>query len=190
MSLYNHVANKDDVIDGMLDLVLDEGELPATGGDWETSIRDSAISVHAALRKHPWAANVLMAYPRVRPARLQYMDSLLGRLTEAGFSADTIYHAYHVLDGHIFGFSIWEAAHSFSEEDETEMQELFEKVITPRGVPLPARARPPAHGRGPAPRRERVRVRPRPDPRRLEEDPRRLVSRVAAWRRRRRRCTG
>ena len=59
-----------------------------------------------------------MSTRRVRPARLQYMDSLLGRLREAGFSADTTYHAYHVLDGHIFGFSLWETAHSYSDEEE------------------------------------------------------------------------
>jgi len=135
MSLYNHVANKDDVIDGMLDLVLDEGELPVSGGDWEKSIRESATSIHAALRKHPWAANLLMSYGQVRPARLQYIESLLGRLREAGFSADTTYHAYHVLDGHIFGFSLWETAHSFSEEQVSEMQEMFEKVMTPGDFP-------------------------------------------------------
>ena len=55
MSLYNHVANKDDVLDGMLDLVLAECDLPAAGGDWETAARSSAISVHAALRRHPWS---------------------------------------------------------------------------------------------------------------------------------------
>ena len=60
---------------------------------------------------------------------------IIGRLTEAGFSADTTYQAYHVLDGHIFGFSLWETAHSFSEEEETEMQELFENVITPEAFP-------------------------------------------------------
>src|SRR3954471_1105474 len=135
MSLYNHVANKDDVIDGMLDLVLDEGELPAPDGDWATAIRESAVSIHAALRKHPWAANVLMSYGQVRPARLQYMESLLGRLRQAGLSAETTYHAYHVLDGHIFGFSLWESAHTFSDEEESEMQELFEKVITVDAFP-------------------------------------------------------
>jgi AcrR family transcriptional regulator len=135
MSLYNHVANKDEVIDGMLDLVLDEGELPAPGGDWETSIRESAISIHSALRKHPWAANVLMSYGQVRPARLQYMESLLRRLREAGFSAQTTYHVYHVLDGHIFGFSLWETAHSFSDEEESEMQEMFDNVITAEAFP-------------------------------------------------------
>src|SRR3954470_16702546 len=129
MSLYNHVANKDDVVDGMLDLVLDEGELPAPGGDWETSIRDSAVSIHAALRKHPWAANVLMSYGQVRPARLQYMESLLGRLREAGFSAETTYHAYHVLDGHIFGFSLWETSHSFTADEVSNLVAMFTAAV-------------------------------------------------------------
>jgi Tetracyclin repressor-like, C-terminal domain len=97
--------------------------------------RGEPAELHAALRKHPWAANVLMSYGQVRPARLQYMESLLGRLREAGFSAETTYHAYHVLDGHIFGFSLWETAHSFSEEEESELQELFEKVITVEAFP-------------------------------------------------------
>src|SRR3954454_24499715 len=135
MSLYNHVANKDDVVDGMLDLVLDEGELPAPGGDWETSIRDSAVSIHAALRKHPWAANVLMSYGQVRPARLQYMESLLGRLTEAGFSAETTSPAYHVLDGHIFGFSLWETSHTYTAEEVSNFAEKFAQTITPEAYP-------------------------------------------------------
>ncbi|MGB2874475.1 MAG: TetR/AcrR family transcriptional regulator C-terminal domain-containing protein, partial [Gaiellaceae bacterium] len=113
MSLYNHVANKDDVIDGILDLVLDESELPSPSGAWDRAVRSSAVSVHGALRRHPWASAVLMAPGRLRPARLRYMDSLLGRLREAGFSAETTYHGYHVLDGHIFGFSLWEASHSY-----------------------------------------------------------------------------
>src|ERR671931_423197 len=74
MSLYNHVAGKDDVIDGILDLVLEEGKPPTPGRDWETSIRESAISVHGVLRRHPWATAELMAPGRVRPARLRYMD--------------------------------------------------------------------------------------------------------------------
>jgi AcrR family transcriptional regulator len=135
MSLYNHVANKDDVIDGMLDLVLAESDLPAPSGDWEASIRQSAISVHAALRRHPWACAQLMSPRRVRHARLHYMDSLLGRLREAGFSAETTYHAYHVLDGHIFGFSLWETAHTFNDEDTSKMMDTFEREITPEAYP-------------------------------------------------------
>src|ERR671930_378431 len=98
MSLYNHVASKDDVIDGILDLVLAESELPSPTGDWDAAVRASAISVHDALRRHTWAAAVVMAPGRIRPARLRYMDALLGRLREADFSAETPYHAYHVLD--------------------------------------------------------------------------------------------
>ena len=135
MSLYNHVANKDDVIDGLLDLVLDESEPPSPTGDWDGAVRSSAVSVHAALRRHPWASAVLMAPGRLRPARLHYMDSLLGRLREAGFSAETTYHAYHVLDGHIFGFSLWEASHSYSDEDAAEMMASFEQTITPDEYP-------------------------------------------------------
>ncbi len=135
MSLYNHVANKDDLIDGLLDLVLDESEPPSPAGDWDGAVRSSAVSVHAALRRHPWAPAVLMAPGRLRPARLHYMDSLLGRLREAGFSAETTYHAYHVLDGHIFGFSLWEASHSYSDEDAEEMMASFEQTITPYEYP-------------------------------------------------------
>ena len=129
MSLYNHVANKDDVIDGILDLVLAESELPSPAGEWETAVRESAISVHASLRRHPWACTTLMSPGRIRPARLRYMDSLLGRLREAGFSAETTYHAYHVLDGHIFGFSLWETSHSYSAADEADLAANFEQMI-------------------------------------------------------------
>jgi AcrR family transcriptional regulator len=112
MSLYNHVKNKEDLLDGMLELVLAETEPPAADGPWDEAIRESAVSVHDALRRHPWAANRLMTFAGALHPRMVYMNGLLGRLREAGFSADTTYHAYHVLDGHIFGFSIWENAHS------------------------------------------------------------------------------
>jgi AcrR family transcriptional regulator len=135
MSLYNHVGGKDDLIDGILDLVLDESELPAPEGDWDAAVRSSAVSVHAALRRHPWASAVLMAPGRLRPTRLRYMDSLLGRLREAGFSADMTYHAYHVLDGHIFGFSLWEASHSYSDAEETDMAAAFDRLVRPDEYP-------------------------------------------------------
>src|SRR3954468_18628171 len=92
MSLYNHVANKDDVLDGILDLVLAETEPPSPSGEWDAAVRGSAISVHQALVRHPWACTLMMAPGRIRPTRLRYRDLLLGRLREAGFSADTTYH--------------------------------------------------------------------------------------------------
>jgi AcrR family transcriptional regulator len=116
MSLYNHVANKDDLLDGILDLVLAESEPPSPDGDWDAAIRASAISIHSALRRHPWSSPLLMT-GRIRPARLTYMDSLLGRLRGAGFSADTTYTVYHVLDAHIFGSALWEAGYNLKAED-------------------------------------------------------------------------
>jgi len=70
-----------------------------------------------------------MSPGRIRPARLQYMDSLLGRLREAGFSAETTYHAYHVLDAHIFGFSLWQANHSYSAAQISTAAEWLERMI-------------------------------------------------------------
>jgi AcrR family transcriptional regulator len=129
MSLYNHVANKDDLLNGILDLVLAEGEPPSPAGDWDAAIRASAVSVEHALRRHPWAAKLVMSPDRVRPARLRYMDTLLGRLREAGFSADTTYHAYHVLDAHIFGFALWQNSHSYPSEVVSDIVATFERMI-------------------------------------------------------------
>jgi AcrR family transcriptional regulator len=129
MSLYNHVSGKDDVLDGILDLVLAETEPPASSGDWAAAIRSSAISVHEALMRHPWSCTLLMSSAHIRPGRLRYMDSLLGRLRDGGFSAEQTYHAYHVLDGHIFGFSFWQTSHSYSAAAVADMAELFDRTI-------------------------------------------------------------
>jgi AcrR family transcriptional regulator len=114
MSLYNHVENKEDILHGIVDLVADQFEPPGGGGDWAASIRASAISAHEALRQHPWACDLMMSprLTRISVARLRYMDALLRALREAGFSRDVVYTAYHALDAHIFGFSLWEAGHA------------------------------------------------------------------------------
>jgi AcrR family transcriptional regulator len=112
MSLYRHVVNKRDLLDGMLDLVLSEWELPSEEGEWSDAVRASALSVHDGLRRHPWAARLLMTSAHLRPARLRYGDALLGRLRGSGFDADETYHVYHLLDGYIFGFSLWEIAYT------------------------------------------------------------------------------
>ena len=113
MSLYNHVRNKDDVLDGIVDLVLDEIELPA-GPDWETAVRRTAVSAHDALLRHPWACTLVMS--RFRPARVSYVNALLTTLREAGFSPETAYHGYHALDSHILGFTLWELGHAMDTE--------------------------------------------------------------------------
>ena len=117
MSLYNYVANKDDLLDGMLDLVLAEMDAPRPG-EGLAGIRKAAISAHDSLHRHPWAAGALMTPSRVRPLRLAFMDALLGALRGAGFSPETTYHAYHVIDAHIIGFSLWQSTHDFALPDE------------------------------------------------------------------------
>ena len=130
MSLYNHVANKDDLLDGMLDLVLGEME-PPLPGEGLPGVRRSAVSAHDALTRHPWAAALLMTPSRIRPGRLAFMDALLRALREAGFSAETTYHAYHVIDAHIIGFSLWQSTHDFSLPSEItdDLQAFLDRML-------------------------------------------------------------
>jgi AcrR family transcriptional regulator len=114
MSLYNHVANKRDLVDGMVDLVVSEIELPSNA-KWDTAIREYAISAHRILLSHPWAPSLVMSPPTERitqSPRLRYVEWLLGRLREAGFSPELTYSAYHALDSHILGFTLWQLGHS------------------------------------------------------------------------------
>src|SRR6476469_6479435 len=128
MSLYNHVANKDDLLNGILDLVLAEMEPPEPDGGLP-AIRASALSAHEALKRHPWAATMLMSAARVRPARIAYMEALLASLRGAGLSADMTYHAYHVLDAHIIGFSLWASTHGKMPEHIEDARAWFEEMI-------------------------------------------------------------
>jgi AcrR family transcriptional regulator len=130
MSLYNHVANKDDLLDGMVDLVLAEMEAPRPE-EGLAGIRKAAISAHESLRRHPWAAGVLMTPARVRPLRLGFMDGLLGALRGAGLSPETTYHAYHVIDAHIIGFSLWQSTHDFALPNEVtaDMRGFLDRML-------------------------------------------------------------
>src|SRR5262252_6923352 len=128
MSLYNHVSNKDDLLDGILDLVLAEMPPPEVDGGL-AAIRTSSLAAHEALTRHPWAAGQLTASGRIRPARIEFMDALLGALRNAGFSAETTYHAYHVLDAHIVGFSLWASTHGKMPEHIEDARAWFEEMI-------------------------------------------------------------
>jgi hypothetical protein len=107
MSLYHHVRGKQDLLGGLLDLVYAEIELPTDGRDWRFEVRNTAISFHHVLLQHPWACGLFTLPLDVGPARQRYMDALLGRLRSAGFSAVMTHHAYHALDSHIVGFTLW-----------------------------------------------------------------------------------
>jgi AcrR family transcriptional regulator len=128
MSLYNHVANKDDIRDGIVDLVMGEIEVPPSGADWKTSIRQTAISAHDAFVRHPWACSLQMETTTVSPARLRWMESVLRTFREAGFSAELTHHAYHALDSHITGFTLWHASLRF--ETQEELADLAEAFLS------------------------------------------------------------
>jgi len=134
MSLYNHVANKDDLLAGILDLVLAEIEPPDPDGGFP-AIRTAALSAHAALRRHPWAANMLMSSSGIRPARINFMEALLASLRGAGLSAETTYHAYHVIDAHIIGFSLWASTHGKMPEHIEDVRAWFEEMIPVATLP-------------------------------------------------------
>jgi AcrR family transcriptional regulator len=126
MSLYHHVANKDDILSGIADLVVEEYEIPSPGPDWKASIRRTAVSAYRVLLRHPWAASLLLAGTTPSVARLRYMDALLGTLRGAGFSAEMTDHAYHALDSHIMGFTLWVTGMNLpSDEQFTDLAQGF-----------------------------------------------------------------
>jgi len=130
MALYRHVANKDAILDGILDLVLSEVEPAPASADWAGAIRRSAISLHEALDRHPWAAGILTTSAGLRPARLTFMESLLTHLEQAGFPDEVCYHAYHVLDAYIVGFSLWHAGHSLSAAEQAAVVERLAQEVS------------------------------------------------------------
>src|SRR3989441_11161653 len=114
MSLYNHVRNKVDMLDGMVDVVFSEIDLPATGADWRTAMRTRAISARQILLRHPWAIGLMESRATPGPATLRHHDSVLGSLRTAGFSIDMAAHTYSILDGYIYGFTLTELTLPFS----------------------------------------------------------------------------
>jgi AcrR family transcriptional regulator len=106
MSLYNHVANKDDLLDGMVDVVFGEIGLPPSGVDWKAAMRQRAIAARAVLARHPWAIGPMESRSQPGPETLRHHDAVLGTLREAGFSIAMAAHAYSVLDSYIFGFAL------------------------------------------------------------------------------------
>lgn len=106
MSLYNHVANKDEVIDGIVDWVVGEIALPEVKADWKTAMRQRAIAAHQVLLRHPWAALALMSRVNSGPAMLSYIEATLSCLCEAGFSLELADHIWNAIDSHIYGFTL------------------------------------------------------------------------------------
>jgi AcrR family transcriptional regulator len=120
MSLYNYVESKGELVSSIVDLVVSEFELPAGEQDWELAVRRCAISAHEVLVRHPWACNPVMSPSdsiASLTARMRYMEWLLARLRAAGFAPELTYKAYHAIDSHIFGFTLWQIAHEIATDD-------------------------------------------------------------------------
>jgi AcrR family transcriptional regulator len=118
MSLYNHVANKEDLLDGMVDMVFAEIGLPAPGPDWKAVLRQRATATRAVLKRHRWAIGLMESRSRPGPANLRHHDAVLGCLREAGFSIEMAAHAYSVLDSYIYGFTLNEQSLPFDTSEE------------------------------------------------------------------------
>lgn len=106
MSLYNHIKNKEDVLDGMVDLIVRDIELPKEGVDWKTAMRRRAISAREVFSRHSWASRLIDSRTTPSPGRLFYFDSVIGSLREAGFSVKMAVHAFSTLDSFIYGFAL------------------------------------------------------------------------------------
>ena len=113
MSLYNHVRNKEDILNGMVDVVFSEIEVPSSPADWSAAMRQRAISARQALLRHPWAIGLMESRVQPGAATLRHHDSVLRNLREAGFSIDMAAHAYSVLDSYIYGFTLNELSLPF-----------------------------------------------------------------------------
>src|ERR1039458_1956741 len=112
MALYKHVANKDELLDGMVDIVFGEIESPSVDDDWRSAMRRRAISAREALKRHSWAIG-LMETRNPGPANLRNHNAVMGCLREAGFSFETAIHAYSVQDAYIYGFALQEKTLGF-----------------------------------------------------------------------------
>ncbi|MFZ0752872.1 MAG: TetR/AcrR family transcriptional regulator [Trebonia sp.] len=125
MSLYYYVAGKAEILDGIVDLVFSEIDLPSPGGDWQSQMRRRADSARRTLRRHPWAIGLMESRANPGPATLRHHESTLATLRRAGFSVAMTAHAYALLDSYIYGFALQEAALPFNPQTATEATEAI-----------------------------------------------------------------
>ena len=160
MALYRHVRNKEDLLDGLIDLVFAETEVPNTG-DWMSDMRERAISVRHALTRHPWAVGLMESRMQPGPENLRHRDSVLEVLLDAGFTPVDATHAYNTLDSYIFGFVLQERSLPFS--DAEELADVGAELLAQ--IPMDDLPTPDGGQHGAARRRVRLRGRIRVWPR-------------------------
>jgi len=129
MSLYHHVANKDDILDGMVDMVFGEIDLPTEDMDWRTAMRTRATSARAALMRHPWAIAIMGSRSAPGSLTLRHHDAVIGACRRAGFAVDMAVHAFSLLDSYIYGFVLQEANLPF--EDSDDVADVVDAMMLP-----------------------------------------------------------
>jgi AcrR family transcriptional regulator len=120
MALYKHVANKEELLDGMVDVIVGEIDPPVRTADWKNAVRLRILSARRSLLRHPWARQVLESRTNRTPAVLGYMDSFIGMFLAGGFSVDLTHHVMHALGSRMWGFT----------------QELFDDSANPAPAPV------------------------------------------------------
>jgi AcrR family transcriptional regulator len=135
MSLYRHVANKEDLLDAMVDVVFGEMYPPAIGGDWKSELRKRGASARAALQRHPWAIGLTETRMHPGPASAVHHNATMGCLREAGFPFRAAVHAYNVLDSYTYGFALQEKTIPFDTPEESA--EMAKTTVADMGAAYP-----------------------------------------------------
>lgn len=135
MSLYNHVANKDEILDGLVELVVAEIEIPSLDDDWKVAMRRRGLSAHEVLLRHPWAIITLITRTSAGPKMLRYIDATLGCLRKAEFSYEIADHAWNAMDNHIYGFTLQEVNFPFEEAEYADTAREFLPLINTKDYP-------------------------------------------------------
>lgn len=117
MSLYNHVANKDDLLDGVVEVIASEIEEPDASAGWRDATRQRALAAHTALLRHPWASVLWASRPNIGPARMRHLDGMLRGLREGGFAPGILDVGFHTLHNHIVGHALQRSSFPFEEAD-------------------------------------------------------------------------
>lgn len=125
MSLYKHVANKDEILDGIVDRVAEELAVPEVGGNWKAAMRMRALTAHSVLMRHPWATMLIVSRANVGPAMLRYVDATIGCLREAGFSYPLADHAWNAVDSYVYGFTLQKLNFPFQPKEYASAAESF-----------------------------------------------------------------
>ncbi len=135
MSLYHHVENKDEIIDGIVDLVISEMDVPQAGDDWKAAMRSRALSAHEVLLRHPWAIATIVRRINVGPAMIRYINGTLGCLVEAGFSYAMADQALNAMESHIYGFTLQELNFPIEPSEYAHQAENFLPTVPTQKYP-------------------------------------------------------